>query len=179
MPKYIAFLRAINVGGHLVKMDRLRELFVQLGFENVETFIASGNVIFDSKATAKSLEPKIEKHLKESLGYEVRTFLRSTKELRAINKYRFYDEEELNAEGNTLYVGFLGDQPDEDAKQRLLSKSSATDGFHVNDRELYWLYRRNNGESKFYGGLLEKTLGMQATLRNINTVQRLAKKYCR
>ncbi len=178
MPKYIAFLRAINVGGHLVKMDQLRELFVQLGFENVETFIASGNVIFDSRASAKSLEQKIEKHLKASLGYEVRTFLRSTKELAAINNYRSYDDEELNGEGNTLFVGFLADRPDEEAKERLVSKSSAIDGFHVNDRELYWLYRRNNGESKFYGGLLEKTLGMQATVRNFNTVKRLAKKYC-
>ena len=59
MPKFVAFLRAINVGGHLVKMDELRGLFEALGFSNVETFIASGNVIFDSKATnVKSLERK-------------------------------------------------------------------------------------------------------------------------
>ncbi len=52
MPKYVALLRAINVGGHTVKMDHLRRLFEALGFTNVETFIASGNVIFDS--TSKS-----------------------------------------------------------------------------------------------------------------------------
>ena len=121
MAKYIAFLRAINVGGHVVKMDQLRELFVQLGFENVETFIASGNVIFDSKSTAKSLEQKIEKHLKQSLGYEVRTFIRSTKELAAINQYRSFGEDELNAEGNTLYVGFLAERPGDEARQKLLS----------------------------------------------------------
>jgi uncharacterized protein (DUF1697 family) len=178
MPKYIAFLRAINVGSHVVKMDQLRALFIELGLENVETFIASGNVIFDSRSLAKSLEPRIEKHLKQSLGYEVKTFLRSTSELAAINQYRSFGEEELNAEGNTLYVGFLAVPPSESAKQLLISKSSPIDGFHVNDRELYWLYRSNNGDSKFYGGLLEKTLGMPATLRNFNTVQRLAKKYC-
>jgi uncharacterized protein (DUF1697 family) len=78
MPKFVAFLRAINVGGHLVKMDELRGLFEALGFTNVETFIASGNVIFDSKATnVKSLERKIEKHLEASLGYAVTTFIRS------------------------------------------------------------------------------------------------------
>ena len=61
MPKYVAFLRAINVGGHLVKMDYLRTLFEALGFENVETFIASGNVIFDSKSkNTQALEKKIE-----------------------------------------------------------------------------------------------------------------------
>ena len=50
MPRYIAFLRAINVGGHTVKMDRLREIFESLGFANVETFIASGNVVFETTA---------------------------------------------------------------------------------------------------------------------------------
>ncbi len=69
MPRYVAFLRAINVGGHTVKMDYLRMLFEALGFSNVETFIASGNVIFDSKATsAKALEKRIEHCLAEALG---------------------------------------------------------------------------------------------------------------
>ena len=67
MQKYIAFLRAINVGGHTVKMDRLREIFETMGFSNVETFIASGNVIFETKSKdvdslvkmiKKKLEPK-------------------------------------------------------------------------------------------------------------------------
>ena len=66
MSKYIAFLRAINVGGHTVKMDVLRQLFESLGFANVETFIASGNVIFESKAgNVKALEKKIETCLQE------------------------------------------------------------------------------------------------------------------
>ncbi|MBA3354552.1 MAG: DUF1697 domain-containing protein [Pyrinomonadaceae bacterium] len=54
MPKYVAFLRAINVGGHIVKMDHLRQLFEALGFSNVDTFITSGNVIFDSMSNALS-----------------------------------------------------------------------------------------------------------------------------
>jgi uncharacterized protein (DUF1697 family) len=70
MPKYVAFLRAINVGGHTVKMDYLRHLFETLGLSNVETFIASGNVIFDSPSrNTKTLEKKIERHLLEKLGY--------------------------------------------------------------------------------------------------------------
>ena len=76
MPKFIAFLRAINVGNHTVTMDQLRRLFEELGFTNVETFIASGNVIFDAKAkTVSSLEAKIEKHLEKVLGYEVSTMV--------------------------------------------------------------------------------------------------------
>jgi uncharacterized protein (DUF1697 family) len=178
MPKYVAFLRAINVGGHLVKMDQLRSLFEELGFKNVETFIASGNVIFDSKSTnTKSLESKIEKHLKKSLGYEVVTFLRSTSELAKISELQPFSEEDLTAEGNTLFVCFLPDQPTKEAANKLLSMASAIDAFHVDQREVYWLYKRSNGESKFYGPPLEKCLALPTTVRNINTVRRLAKKY--
>ena len=89
MPKYVAFLRAINVGGHTVKMDQLRSLFEALSFSNVQTFIASGNVIFDSKSkSTKALEKKIESHLQDALGYEVATFIRTTSELAVIADYK-------------------------------------------------------------------------------------------
>jgi uncharacterized protein (DUF1697 family) len=180
MPKYVAFLRAINVGGHLVKMDHLRSLFESLGFANVETFIASGNVIFDSKSTnTKALETKIEKHLQKTLGYEVRTFVRSTTELSAIAQHEPFDKEDVEKEGHTLYIAFVVTQPTLEGAQKLVALSSDIDGFHVNDREVYWLYRRENGESKFYGQVLEKSIGMQATVRNSNTIRRLANKYCK
>ena len=179
MPKFIAFLRAINVGNHTVKMDQLRRLFEELGFENVETFIASGNVIFDAKAkTVRSLEAKIEKHLEKALGYEVSTMVRSIEELVAIAEYQAFKKNELDAEGNTLFIGFLSAEPSSESAKKLLSLASEIDGLHLNQRELYWLYRRKNGESKFYGPLLEKTVGVKATLRNANTIQRLVKKYC-
>jgi uncharacterized protein (DUF1697 family) len=178
MPKFVAFLRAINVGNHTVKMDQLRRLFEDLGFANVETFIASGNVIFDAKTKdARSLEAKIEKHLKKALGYEVSTMVRSTEELAAIAEYQAFKKNELNAEGNTLFIGFLSGEPSTEAAKKLMSLASEIDGFHLNQRELYWLYRRKNGESKFYGPILEKSVGVKATLRNANTIKRLATKY--
>ena len=83
--RYIALLRAINVGGRVVKMDRLRTLFETAGFDAVETFIASGNVVFDSsRRNAGDLERTIESHLKKALGYPVATFVRSMPELSAI-----------------------------------------------------------------------------------------------
>jgi uncharacterized protein (DUF1697 family) len=179
MPKFVAFLRAINVGGHTVKMDQLRELFEVLGFANVETFIASGNVIFDAKtANTKSLERKIESHLEKSLGYEVVTFVRSIPELAEIARYEPFTKKELTADGNTLFVCFVADPPAGEKTKKLLSFASAVDAFHVDRREVYWLYRRNNGESKFYGAPLEKCLGMPTTVRNVNTIKRLAAKYC-
>ncbi len=179
MPKYVAFLRAINVGGHTVKMDQLRALFEALKFSNVETFIASGNVIFDAKTTdGEALERKIEKHLKQALGYEVMTFVRSIPELKLIADYKPFSDKELSDETNTLYVGFLATEPTKEVKKKMALLETTIDVFHLNDREIYWLYRRDAGESKYYGALLEKSLGMKSTLRNVNTIQRLAKKYC-
>ncbi|MGI9065403.1 MAG: DUF1697 domain-containing protein [Pyrinomonadaceae bacterium] len=176
MPKYVAFLRAINVGSHTVKMDHLRSLFEAMGFSNIETFIASGNVIFDSKSkSTKALESKIEKALEANLGYKVATFIRSVSELAAVARYKpFHD---CGEDGNVLYIGFVADSPEEEFKQRLLSFSTKVDEFHIYGREVYWLCRRKLGESDFPGTKFEKTLGIPTTLRNSNTVVKIALKY--
>jgi uncharacterized protein (DUF1697 family) len=177
MPKYVAFLRAINVGGHTVKMDHLRGLFEAIGFTNVETFIASGNVIFDSPAkNTKAIEQKIEKHLQKSLGYEVATFVRSTAEVGAVASYKPFNDSEIEA-AQVFYIVFLADAPSAEVANRLLSYPSQIDQFHINERELYWLRRGNFSDSKFSGPLLEKTLGMKATARNSTTVRKIAAKY--
>jgi uncharacterized protein (DUF1697 family) len=178
MPKYVGFLRAINVGGHTVKMDQLRLLFESLGFLNEETFIASGNVIFESPGkNAKALEKKIERCLHEKLGYHVGTFIRSRVELAAIAHYQPFSATKLKAEGSNLYIAFLAEHPSEEAKKKLLSLSTNVDELHVSAREVYWLCRTSISESAFSGARLEKTLGMQATFRNATTVRKLALKY--
>jgi uncharacterized protein (DUF1697 family) len=176
--RLVAFLRAINVGGHNVKMDHLRELFESLGLLNVETFIASGNVIFDSPAgSTRMLEEEIEGHLRESLGYEVASFIRSVSELADIANYRPFAASELDKEGNSLYIAFLPVPPSDEAQRGLLAFRSEVDDFHVRGREVYWLCRKKLSESAFSGALLEKTLGMPATMRNATTVRKLAAKY--
>ncbi len=178
MPQYLAFLRAINVGGHTVKMDQLRRMFEALGFANVETFIASGNVIFALPSkSAKALEKKIEKHLHESLGYEVATFIRTTAELAEIAQYQPFSATELNDKSNRLYIAFTAEPPSAAAKQKLLASATETDEFHIHGREVYWLCRTQFHESKFSGALLEKILGMPATVRNATTVRKMAAKY--
>jgi len=178
MPKYIAFLRAINVGGHTVKMEKLKKLFEELGFSNVSTFIASGNVIFDtSSKKTEALEKKIEAHLQKSLGYEVATFIRSGSDLAEIARYKPFPEAEI-AKSHALYVGFLQVPVSAEAKKRLLAAESKIDRFHFHGRELYWLLSaRSIKETKFSGPLLEKTLGQPTTLRNATTVKKLAEKY--
>ena len=178
MIRFIAFLRAINVGGHNVKMDRLRKLFESLGLSNVETFIASGNVIFDSSAKdAEALEKKIESHLQRSLGYDVATFIRSVSELADIAYYQPFTTSELDKEGNSLYIAFLPAPPSDEAQQKLGTFRTEVDDFHVHKREIYWLCRKKLSESAFSSALLEKTIGMPATMRNATTVKKLAAKY--
>jgi len=75
--RYAALLRAINVGGHTVKMKELCTLFEAMKLSNVRSVIASGNVLFESRAGAAALEARIEDGLRKSLGYDVETFLRT------------------------------------------------------------------------------------------------------
>src|ERR1041385_3864079 len=98
MPRYIAFLRAINVGGHnTVTMDFLRHFFESLGFAHVETFIASGNIVFETASkNAQALERKIESGLRAALGYEVVAFVRTGAELAAIASYKPFSPAHLD-----------------------------------------------------------------------------------
>jgi uncharacterized protein (DUF1697 family) len=176
MAKYVAFLKAINVGGHVVKMDTLRELFSSLKFSNVETFIASGNVIFDTKATPdEKLEQKIEQHLKKALGYEVATFVRSIEEIQAISIYQPFSGELLKT-AHAVHVGLMRSGLTAGTLEKAKGCASKDDDFHVSGRDVYWLCRISTADSKF-PKLFEKIAGQTATYRNVNTMARLAKKY--
>jgi len=177
MPRFIAFLRAINVGGHIVKMDRLRELFESLGFSGVETFIASGNVVFETRSnSAQTLERKIEQRLREALGYEVITFIRTDAELAEIAHYQPFRQSDLDAAA-ALNIAFLTDKLDDQSKQKLMALRTEIDDFHVHEREIYWLCRKKQSESTFSNAVLEKTLRQRATFRGTNTVKKMAAKY--
>src|SRR5262249_56724210 len=123
--------------GHTVKMDQLRRLFEEMGLARVETFIASGNVIFDSTSrNARSLETKIESHLKKALGYTVATFIRSMPELADIARHNPF-EAQLSAGGKSLFVGFLGTPPAPASKQKLWSPRSKINSFPIHQPPLY------------------------------------------
>jgi len=177
MTRYIAFLRAINVGGHVVKMNPLRGLFNELpGVSDARTYIASGNVIFESAArNTQSLEKKIADQLHQSLGYEVATFLRTAAELSEIAAYRPFPESQMKNAG--LYIGFLAESLTRNAQQEVMSFATAVDDFHVHRREIYWLCRVRSSDSEFSLARLEKALGTRATFRNSTTIRKMAAIY--
>lgn len=177
MTGYIAFLRAINVGGHVVKMETLRALFGELGFANVETFIASGNVFFEARAaSARALERKIEQRLEPALGYAVAAFIRTPAEVAAVAQYQPFAAAQVAA-AHSLHVGFLPAAPGPEAQRRLEGLRTAADEFACHAREFYWLRRARLGEATITGAQLEKALGMPTTLRNVTTVKKLAARY--
>jgi uncharacterized protein (DUF1697 family) len=174
MPRYIALLRGVNLGGHTVKMDRLKKLFEELGLKNVETFIASGNVIFESTAkSADALEKKIAAHLEKSLGFPAMTFLRTDHQLAAVLEHDVLD----GAEAHSIYVGFLSAKPSKESHAKLMSHRNKVDNFHVNGREVYWLCKTHMSDSPFFRVGLEKALGTKVTVRNVTTVAKLVEKY--
>ena len=175
MTRYIAFLRAINVGGHVVKMDALRGLFESSGFSNVETFIASGNVLFETNLNS-NLEKKIESKLREALGYDVATFIRTAAELQAVANYKAFAQSQLDA-ATAFNVAFLKESLDDNLNQKVMSLRTDIDDFHGHGRELYWLCKKKQSESTFSNAVLEKTLGSPSTIRGVNTIQKITAKY--
>ena len=176
MPRLIAFLRAVNVGGHTVTMAQLRKEFEALGLTDVETFIASGNVIFTSRSTGLSaLEKKVEARLRASLGYEVATFIRTDAEVAAVAGYKAFTASQVRGAG-ALCVGFLADPLDAAATRALMGFQTGIDDFHTKGREVYWLCKTKQSDSTFTNASFERALKIRATFRGINTVARLAAK---
>src|SRR5262249_15987942 len=128
MQRLIAFLRAINAGrGHIVKMDLLREIFESLGFSGVATFIASGNVAFETRATnVRILERKIEKRLREVLGYDVAVLIRTAAELKEIARFEPFRQSQIHGVAGVNIV-LLADELDDGAKKKLKALRTDTD----------------------------------------------------
>ena len=177
MARYIAFLRAINVTNRFVKMDVLRGHFESCGFANVETYIQSGNVLFESEnSNSDELEALIEETLLDKLGFSVPTFVRTKAEMGAIADIWPFEQPAL-VSPESFYISFLKSEPAEELGQKMIASSSVVDEFHVIGRQLYWLWHRPRGDTKFTNTKIEKLLGMAATRRNSTTVGKIVKKY--
>ena len=179
MSRFFAFLRAINVGrGRTVEMQSLRRVFESLGFCSVATFIASGNVIFETTTKrTKTLEREIEKALRKALGYEVRTFVRGESELAKIAAYRPFLKSKFDETWHTNII-FLADNLNQKMKQSVEALRTNTDAFEIHGQEIYWLRRRKQNGGLFSTVPLEKIFGRAFTVRGADTIKRIASKWC-
>lgn len=176
MPRYIALLGGINVGGHRVKMDALRASFEALDFAGVATFIASGNVIFETpEGDERALKARIEQHLHATLGYPVPTYLRTSDELVAVAAYEPFPGNKVEAAGGTLAIMFMDGPIPEASAATLRSFATPRDWFHIHGREIYWLSEGKMTESLVDWRLVGKSVTLPPnTMRNATTVRKLA-----
>ncbi len=178
MPRYVAFLRAVNVGGpHTVKMDALRRVFEGLGFSNVASYIASGNIIFETTARNTSLlEHRIERGLLQAFGQELLPFIRSGRELAEIVSCHAFPDAPLGT-GDQLAVVFLSAPPHARAVKALEQFESKTDAFRGHGREIYWLRHLDETGAAYSAVPLDKALSEPFTIRSMSTLRKIAEKF--
>lgn len=157
--RYIAFLRGINVGGHRVKMDRLRQIFIDLGFVNVRSYINSGNIFFDTNEEGRqSMVSRIERQLQLELGYEVSAFLRTTDELEALLTQNPFQSITLT-EDKRFCVVFTDEALNEGLSLPVRSSKNDMDLVAVNTYEAFVVWHIINGRPSsgiFPQGILPK-----------------------
>lgn len=173
MQRFVAFLRGINLGKRRPPMSRLKTLFEEMGFAEVETFIASGNVLFSSKAKdIGNLQQRIAAHLEKALGYEVDTFVRTAAQVVAIGAAKPFPEE--GKPGITVHVGFLHQPLPPKTARKLAAIRTADDEFRVKGAEYYWLCRTRVSKSRVWSSPEMKALKLPtSSARNMTSVRKL------
>jgi uncharacterized protein (DUF1697 family) len=175
MTRYIAFLRGINVGGRkMIKMAELVRLFTAAGFKNVRTFIASGNIIFDSpQKDPKALAGKIEKTLLKGLGFEVAVVVMTLDKLKAITKRNPFKLVKPS-DDVMLFVTLFSSELKPRPKLPLKNASDNLDVISVTDSAAFMIaHRKKTGWFEFPNNFIEKAFGVTATTRNWSTLVRI------
>lgn len=168
----------MNLGNRQIKNPELTAEFEQLGFNEVHTFRASGNVIFEAEKGAEStLRGKIEAGLADGLGYDVPVFLRSVAELGEIAAQRPFKPRLVEASKGKLQVLFLSKAPAAKARKSALELATDEDLLAIKNRELYWLPSGGISESDLDLKAIDKALG-KGTMRTMGTVEQIAAKHC-
>jgi len=178
MPRYAAFLRGMNLGRRRISNDDLRKHVEALGFTDVRTFRASGNVILDApqEDTLADVALRLEAGLRTALSYEVPVFLRSAEQVRAIAASAPFDAEELAASAGKPQVILLARAPAGAARRAALALAPPDDCFAFEDTELHWLPSTGLSDTTLDLKALAKALG-PATVRTKGTIELIAAKH--
>jgi uncharacterized protein (DUF1697 family) len=180
MPRYAAFLRAVNLGrNRRVSGAELRALFEQMGFEDVASFRTSGNVVFAAgRESAAKLTARIEEELERALGHEARTYLRSPAEIEAIAAAEPFERSLVEASKGKLQVSLLAGKPSASARKKVEALATEEDRLAFGERELYWLPSGGYADAALDRKEIEKLLG-PVTQRTKGTVEALAARSAR
>lgn len=177
MTIYVALLRGINVGGHnKIKMAALKGMFQSMGYKRVQTYIQSGNVLFESEEDADSLRQRIEEEIEKVFSISLTAVLRTSLELELIIENCPFSEAvlkeaEASTEVETFYVSMLLELPAKEGIEELKTFTSEIDDFRIQDREVYLLLREGVRNSKLANNLHK--LNVPYTIRNWKTMNKL------
>ncbi|MBK5115511.1 MAG: DUF1697 domain-containing protein [Thermoleophilia bacterium] len=175
--RFVAFLGSINVGGHQATKEQLLAVFEALGHERVETFIASGNVIFDAgePSSPDSIAAAAERTLERALGFATPVYLRTAAEVEVIAEAGPFDAGEIESCGGKPQVMLLRESPSAVDRERALELSTLADRLAFGKRELHWLPEGRMTDSELDLRALAKLIG-PSTTRTLNTIQRITTK---
>ena len=173
MPRSVAFLRALNLGSRRkVAMADLRAAFEELGFDDVSTFINSGNVLFSTPRRGRALERSIEEHLESALGFDVPTYVRTASEVQKMLTAAPFEV----ATGDTYQVGFLHQRPSAAVCRAVAALSTKRDELAVVGRDVHWRIAGKVMDSTLKAGALDRALGAPTTMRNTTMLRKVAAK---
>jgi uncharacterized protein (DUF1697 family) len=163
MTKFVALLRAVNVGGTgKLAMTDLKSMCADAGFERIETYIASGNVVFESEETAGGVQSALESRLCSHARRPIQVFVRTARELREVLRANPF----AKANPGLTYVFFLRSKPPADATANIVRR--VDEELRAGKREIYVHYPLGMGRSK-----LVIPAAKNATARNMNTIAKL------
>jgi uncharacterized protein (DUF1697 family) len=173
---YVAFLRGINVGGHKpVKMDALKKSFESIGFRNVKTILASGNVLFESSKLGNALGKTIEKKLEEKCGHKISVILRTKDQIQTLMDSDPFKGIKVTPQSR-LYVTFLSEKPTHTLRIPYESSEKDFKILSVSPTEVCSVLtlspKRGTTDAM---NILEKIFGRNVTTRNWNTVIKILK----
>lgn len=174
MAVLISLLRGVNLAGHRkVKMDDLRALYESLGFEDVQTYINSGNVLFRTAGRDHvRLRQRIEDAIESGCGFRSDVILRTPADLRAVVARNPFAARPA-MDPSRLAIHFLAADPSAECRKQVLAIDAAPEELHIHGRELYIYYTNGMARPKLSLPMVEKTLRMSGTSRNWNTVRKL------
>jgi uncharacterized protein (DUF1697 family) len=173
MTRFVALLRAVNVGGRALPMAALRELCeAELGWEQVQTYIQSGNIVFEAKGKADALEAALEKAIEAQFGFKAPAMIRTASEwhtLLAANPF----PKESEAEPNRVFLGVPKRLPAADAADCIVAKAAVGERVMEAGDALWFHYPEGAGTSKLTPALIDRAAGCPVTARNWRTATKL------
>lgn len=176
MYRFVAFLRGINVGKHVVLKEQLKEIFTALGFQHVSTFRQSGNVIFEAnESVPDEIKSRIENRFSEALGYQIVVFLRTLQQLKSIIELDPFKDQ--IAEGGSYLVTFLPNVPVMLELQLPITIPNSHARILMKERSEIYSVTHGGGEGALPNAFLELKLKMKTTTRNMNTIIGIVEKY--